>query len=215
MSRGSRSPSVRASRSRNLVSVPRSGRRPGNSGSRERILAAARASFAESGFDATTIRGIAEAAGVDPALVRHYFGSKQHLFVAVLDIPFDPADVVPRLLAPGLEGLGERLTTFFLETWDEPDGRPFIAVLRSVAVNEQAATMLRQFVTREVIHRLAAALELDRPQLRAALAGSQLVGLAMARYVIRVEPIASADRAELARVVGPGIQRYFDRPLPG
>ena len=215
MSRGSRSPSVRASRSRNLVSVPRSGRRPGNSGSRERILAAARASFAESGFDATTIRGIAEAAGVDPALVRHYFGSKQHLFVAVLDIPFDPADVVPRLLGPGLEGLGERLTTFFLETWDEPDGRPFIAVLRSVAVNEQAATMLRQFVTREVIHRLAAALELDRPQLRAALAGSQLVGLAMARYVIRVEPIASADRAELARVVGPGIQRYFDRPLPG
>ena len=170
--------------------------------------------FAQWGYDATTIRGIAEAAGVDPALVRHYFGSKEHLFIAVLDIPFDPADVVPRLLEPGIEGLGERLTTFFLETWDEPNGRPFLAVLRSVAVNEQAATMLRQFVAREVIHRLAAALDLDRPQLRAALAGSQLVGLAMARYVIRIEPIASADRAELASAVGPGIQRYFDRPLP-
>jgi AcrR family transcriptional regulator len=194
--------------------VPRSGRRPGNSGSRERILAAARLSFAQSGYDATTIRGIAAAAGVDPALVRHYFGSKEHLFVVALEFPVDPVEFVPRLLDPGIDGLGERIASFFLEAWDTPGGRPFLALLRSVASNEQAAEALRQFVSREVLSRVAAILVLDRPQLRAALAASHLIGLAMTRYVVRLEPIASASRDDLARAVGPSIQRYFDHPLP-
>jgi AcrR family transcriptional regulator len=193
--------------------VPRSGRRPGNSGSRERILAAARSQFAQHGYDATTLRGIAEAAGVDPALVRHYFGSKEHLFVVALEFPVDPAEFVPRLLEPGIDGLGERIAVFFLEAWDTPGGRPFLALLRSVASNEQAAEALRQFVTREVLGRVAAILVLDRPQLRAALAASHLIGLAMTRYVVRIEPIASASRSELARAVGPSIQRYFDSPI--
>ena len=193
--------------------MPRSGRRPGNSGSRERILAAARASFAQSGYDATTIRGIAEAAAVDPALVRHYFGSKEHLFVVALEFPVDPSEFVPRLLAPGIDGLGERIAAFFLEAWDTPSGRPFLALLRSVASNDQAAEALRQFVTREVLGRVASILVLDRPQLRAALAASHLIGLAMTRYVVRIEPIASAPRSELARAVGPSIQRYFDGPI--
>ena len=194
--------------------MPRSGRRPGNSGSRERILAAARLSFAQSGYDATTIRGIAAAAGVDPALVRHYFGSKEHLFVVALEFPVDPVEFVPRLLDPGIDGLGERIAAFFLEAWDTPGGRPFLALLRSVASNEQAAEALRQFVSREVLSRVAAILVLDRPQLRAALAASHLIGLAMTRYVVRLEPIASASRDDLARAVGPSIQRYFDHPLP-
>lgn len=194
--------------------MPRSGRRPGNSGSRERILAAARLSFAQSGYDATTIRGIAAAAGVDPALVRHYFGSKEHLFVVALEFPVDPVEFVPRLLDPGIDGLGERIAAFFLEAWDTPGGRPFLALLRSVASNEQAAEALRQFVSREVLSRVAAILVLDRPQLRAALAASHLIGLAMTRYVVRLEPIASASRDDLARAVGPSIQRYFDQPLP-
>jgi AcrR family transcriptional regulator len=168
--------------------------------------------FGRNGYDGATIRGIAGAAGVDPALVRHYFGSKEHLFIAALRFPMDPADVVPVLLGPGLDGLGERLTLFFLETWDVPKGRPFIGLLRSVARNEQAAEMLRQFIAREVIARVAASLDLDRPQLRAALAGSHLVGLAIMRYVIKLEPIASADRHALAREVGPAIQRYFTEP---
>lgn len=188
--------------------MPRTGRRPGTSGSREKILAAARSQFARDGYDGATIRGIAGAAGVDPALVLHYFDSKERLFVAALRFPVDPAEVVPRLLAPGLDGLGERLATFFLETWDAPEGRPFIALLRSVAANEQAAEMLRQFIAREVIGRVAASLQLDRPELRAALAGSQLVGLAMMRYVIKLEPIASAPPSVLAREVGPAIQHY-------
>lgn len=194
--------------------MPRSGRRPGNSGSRDRIVAAARAEFAARGYDAATIRGIAAAAGVDPALVRHYFGSKEHLFVVALEFPVDPAEFVPRLLESGLDGLGERIAAFFLEAWDTPDGRPFLALLRSVASNEQAAEALRQFVTREVLERVAAILVLDRPKLRAALAASHLIGFAMTRYVVRLEPIASASRDDLARAVGPAIQPYFDRPLP-
>jgi AcrR family transcriptional regulator len=194
---------------RNLAGVTRTGRRPGTSGSREKILAVARAQFAREGYDGATLRGIAAAAGVDPALVLHYFGSKEHLFVAALHFPVDPADVVPVLLAPGLEGLGERMVTFFLKAWDAPDGRPFIGLLRSIAANDQAAEMMRQFIAREVIARIAASLKLDQPELRAALAGSQLVGLALLRYVVRLEPIASADPSTLAREVGPAIQRYF------
>jgi AcrR family transcriptional regulator len=189
--------------------VARTGRRPGTSGSRERILAAARSRFASDGYDGATIRGIASAAGVDPALVLHYFDSKEHLFVAALRFPVDPSEVVPALLAPGPDGLGERLATFFLEAWDAPGDRPFVGLLRSIARNEKAAEMMRQFIAREVLARVAASLELDRPELRAALAGSHLVGLALMRYVIKLEPIASADRYLLAREVGPAIQRYF------
>ena len=193
--------------------MARTGRRPGSSGSREKILAAARRQFARDGYDGATIRGIAAEAAVDPALVRHYFGSKEHLFIAALDFPADPATIVPGMLAGDREGLGHRLATFFLDTWDEPRGQPFLALMRSVADNEDAAEMLRQFISREVIGRIAEVLELDEPRLRAALAGSHLVGLAMMRYVVRLEPIASADRAALARAVGPSIQRYFTDPL--
>lgn len=189
--------------------MPRTGRRPGVSGSRETILAAARSSFARHGYDGATIRDIAASAGVDPALVRHYFGSKERLFVEALQFPADPAEFVPRLLAPGPDGLGERLASFFIEAWDAPDGKPFLALLRSVTANEQAAEMLRQFITREVLGRIAKSLSVDRPEMRAALAGSHLIGLAFVRYVVKLEPIASVDRAELARMVGPAIQGYL------
>jgi AcrR family transcriptional regulator len=190
--------------------LTRSGRRPGNSGSREAILAAARTQFAQHGYDAATLRGIAGVAEVDPALVRHYFGSKEGLFVAALEFPVDPAKVLPGLFGQGVDGLGERLVLFFLEVWDDPNGQPFLALLRSVTGSVEAAEMLRQFVTREVVARLAGVIGGDDARLRAALAGSQLVGLAMMRYVVRLEPIASAERAELARVIGPSIQRYLN-----
>jgi AcrR family transcriptional regulator len=188
--------------------VARTGRRPGTSSSREEILAAARSRFATDGYDGATIRGIAASAGVDPGLVRHYFGSKEHLFVESMEFPVDPAVMVKQLIGPGLDGAGERLVRFFLETWDAPDA-PFVALLRSVTTNEQAAEMLRQFLTREVVGRVAASLDLDRPELRASLAASHLVGLAFLRYVVRLEPVASADRETLVAQVGPTIQRYF------
>src|SRR4029077_18191567 len=120
---------------------------------------------------------IAGEAGVDPALVLHYFGSKEGVFRAAVAFPVDPAQFVPRLLAPGIDGLGERLGRFFLETWDSPAGRPLLALIRSVVASEDAAALLREFVTREVLGRLAKTLQVDQPQLRASLAASQLIGM--------------------------------------
>ena len=192
--------------------MPRTGRRPGSGGTKEKILGAARAHFSEVGFDGATIRGIAAVAGVDPALISHYFGSKEGVFLAVVEFPADPAEFIPRLLAPGLDGLGERLVRFFLETWDSPAGSPMLALIRSVVGSERAAASLREFVSKEVLGRLAASLELDRPQLRATLAASQLVGIAMLRYVVKVEPLASAPPDEVAAWVGPVVQRYLTDP---
>jgi AcrR family transcriptional regulator len=188
--------------------VPRTGRRPGASDARERILDAARERFTSDGYDGASIRAIAATAGVDPGLVRHYFGLKERLFVEAMRFPVDPAEMVPRLLGPGIDGLGERIARFFLEAWDAPNG-PFVALLRSVATSEKAAEMLRQFASREVMGRVAAQLALDNPRRRTALIGSQLLGLAVMRYVIKLEPIASMDREELARLVAPTIQAYL------
>jgi AcrR family transcriptional regulator len=192
--------------------MARTGRRPGAGGTREHILAAARAHFAEAGYDGATIRGIAADAGVDPALVLHYYGSKDGVFQAAVEFPIDPAEFIPRLLEPGLDGLGERLTRFFIETWDSPTGRPLLALIRSVVANEGAAALMRDFVSRAVLGRVAQALDLDRPQLRASLAASQLVGVAMLRYVVKVEPLASASAAEVSAWLGPTLQRYFTDP---
>jgi AcrR family transcriptional regulator len=192
--------------------MPRTGRRPGAGGTREKIVAAARTHFSEAGYDGATIRGIAAAAAVDPALVLHYFGSKEGVFKAAVNFPVDPSEFLPRLLASGLDGLGERLVRFFLETWDSPSGSPLLGLIRSVVSSEVAASLLRDFVTREVLGPLARALELDHPQLRASLAGSQLIGLAMLRYVVKLEPLASASHDEVARWLGPTVQRYLTDP---
>ena len=192
--------------------MARTGRRPGSGGTRERILAAARSDFGKGGYEGTTIRGIAAHARVDPALVMHYFESKDGAFRAAVKFPIDPAEFIPRLLPPGLDGLGERLVRFFVETWDSPAGSPLLGLIRSVVGNEDAAALLREFVTREVLGRLARALELDQPQLRAALVASQLVGLAMIRYVVKVEPLVSAPTEDLVAWLGPTLQRYLTDP---
>src|SRR5712691_7690587 len=192
--------------------MARTGRRPGTGGTRERILAAARSDFGKGGYEGTTIRGIAAQAKVDPALVMHYFESKDGVFRAAVQFPVDPAEFIPRLVAPGLEGLGERLVRFFVETWDSPAGSPLLGVIRTVVLNETAATLLREFVTRVVLGRLAGGLELDQPQRRAGLVASQLVGLAMLRYVVKVEPLVSASTDELVAWLGPTLQRYLTDP---
>src|SRR5438105_15637 len=125
------------------------------------------------------------------ALVLHYFGSKEGVFRAAVDFPVDPAEFVPRLLAPGLDGLGERIVQFFLETWDSPAGRPLLALIRSVVSNEDAAALLREFVTREVLGRLARSLEVDQHQLRVSLAASTVVRAALLRYGIKLEQLGS------------------------
>jgi len=187
--------------------VPRTGRRPGSGGTKQKILGAARAHFSEVGYEGATIRDIAAIAGVDPALISHYFRSKEGVFLAAVEFPADPAEFIPRLLAPGLEGLGERLVRFFLETWDSPAGSPMLALIRSVVGSERAAATLREFVNREVLGRLATAIQLDRPQLRATLVASQLIGIAMLRYVVQVEPLASARSVSTTKAVAPATDR--------
>ena len=192
--------------------MPRTGRRPGSGGTQGKILAAARAQFARRGYAGATIRGIAAAARVDPKLVLHYFESKDGVFRAALNFPFDPSEAIPELLEPGLDGLGVRLARFFIDLWDSPAGARAHALIRSVVGSESAATLMRDFASREILARVAHALELDHPQVRASLAASQLVGIAMLRYVVKVEPLATARPDRIARWIGPTLQRYFADP---
>jgi AcrR family transcriptional regulator len=203
------------SKPRRHEAAGRTGRRPGPNQTRAAILDAARAAFAERGYDAVSIRAVAREAGVDPALVHRFYGSKEALFIAAMELPVSPSQLVQTLLAEGVERPGERLVRTFLELFDRPDAfAPFLALLRGAVSNERAAAMLREFLAREVLGRLAAAASPDRPGLRASLAGSQIVGLAMARYVVRVPPLAGTDRETVVACVGPTIQRYLTGTLP-
>lgn len=194
----------------------RSGRRTGASGSKQAILDAARAAFAERGYDGATVRDIARRAGVDPALVHHFHGTKEQLFAAAMQLPADPTVAIPALLAPGVAGLGERLVRFFLSVCEAGGERsPFLALLRGAASHQRSAAMLREFITRAVLGRIAASLDAPDAKLRATLAGSQLVGLAMVRYVVRVEPLASADHDTIVAAIAPTIQRYLTADLTG
>lgn len=193
----------------------RTGRRPGPNRTRAAILGAARAAFAERGYDVVSIRAIARDAGVDPALVHRFYGSKEQLFVAAMALPVSPSGLVETLLADGVEGVGERLVRTALGLFDEPAAfAPFVALIRGAVSNERAAALLREFVSREVLGRLAHAASPDRPDLRASLAGSQVIGLAMARAVVGVPPLATAERETVVACVGPAIQRYLTGDLP-
>ncbi|MEX2290435.1 MAG: TetR family transcriptional regulator [Mycobacteriales bacterium] len=197
-----------------MTASRRGGRRPGDSGTRTAILQAARSSFGTAGYAGTTIRGIARTAGVDPALVHHFFGNKDGLFAAALELPFDPSTVVAGLLAEGLEGLGERVVRTFLGIWDATPGQgPMLALLRSAVSDEAPASTLRDFLTRAVLTPLVeAAGSRDDAELRAALAASQMLGIAVTRYVVRLEPVASAPADVLAPAVGGTLDRYLTGP---
>ncbi|MEV0963918.1 MULTISPECIES: TetR/AcrR family transcriptional regulator [unclassified Streptomyces] len=177
---------------------------------RERILEAARAEFAQRGYDKTSVRGIAKAAGVDPALVHHYFGTKDEVFAAAIEVSFEPALVVPAILGEGKEGVGERLARYFIGVWENPATRaPLLAILRSALTHEAAAKVLRGFVLRRMLERIAADLDVPDPKLRAELAASHMIGIAVLRYVIQVEPLATVDSEEIVEMVAPTLQRYL------
>lgn len=194
----------------------RTGRRPGKPGTREAILDAARTAFAERGFDAASIRAIAGTAEVDPALVHHYFGSKDQLFLAAMNFPVDPGQLVPKVLAGDRDAVGERLVRTFLGIWDSPVGGAAQALLRSAVSNEWTARLLREFVTTQVLRRVLENLDVDPAELplRGSLVATQMIGLAMMRHVVRLEPVASADPETLVAMIGPTIQRYLTGPLP-
>lgn len=185
------------------------GRPAGASDRREAILDAARRQFAERGYDGASVRGIARAAGVDPALVHHYFGTKEQVFVAAMALPFQPSELLPRALDGDRGLLGERLARLFLTIWeDEAFRAPMLGMLRSAMTGEQGATMLREFVGSALLRRVAEAVgPADPLQLQAAAA--QLVGIVLLRHVIRLEPLASAPVDDLVSLLAPALQRHL------
>ncbi|MFF0655374.1 TetR family transcriptional regulator [Micromonospora tulbaghiae] len=193
------------------MNARRTGRRPGSPDTREAILGAAREAFAERGFDAASIRAIAAAAGVDPALVHHYFGGKEELFRAATAFPADPGRLLPSVLAGDPDAAGERMVRVFLEVWDSPTGTAAVALLRSAVSNEWTARLLREFLVTQVLRRVLDHLGVDPAQraLRGGLVATQLAGLAMMRYVLRLDAVATAEPATLVAAIGPTVQRYL------
>ena len=188
----------------------RTGRRAGDSGTREAILEAARGRFADHGYDGATIRGIAADAGVDPALVHHFYGTKERLFVAAMRLPVVPSELLARVVAAGPERLGETIVRTVLGVWETQETREqALALLRSAVTNERAAAMLRGFVTTAILGTIAGVVPAEDAEYRAALAASQIVGLGFARFVICLEPLVSASVDDLATAVGPNVQRYL------
>jgi len=191
----------------------RSGRRSGDSGTREAILEAARAQFISTGFRGTTIRSVAKSAGVDPALVLHFFGTKEALFAAAVRPPTDPASLLRGALERAPESAGTALVGFLLDSWDSEDtNRMMLAIMRSAMREEVAAKMVRE----QIVNAIAQALEargIDRPEYRAALVATQIAGIALGRYVVRLRALVEADRDEMLAAFGPTIQRYLTGTL--
>ncbi|MFI6908503.1 TetR family transcriptional regulator [Nonomuraea sp. NPDC050394] len=186
----------------------RPGRRPGSVDTRGEILTAARTVFAEKGFDKATVRGIAREAKVDPALVHHYFNTKEGMFAEAMQLPINPEEVVPAILEGPREEVGERLVRLLLTLTAEREARqPVIALMRSAMTNDAALAMLREFITNALLFRVADGLGV--PHLRIEAAFSQMFGLVMARYVLELEPLATADDEELVALIAPTIQRYL------
>jgi AcrR family transcriptional regulator len=203
-----------------MVTVRR-GRRPGSSpgsgsAAQEAILAAAKKQFSELGYPRTTIRGIARAAGVDPRLVAHYFGSKQELFVTVVELPFDPETAFARLIGPGPDGLGRRVAEFALNVLDSPAGRQTITgLLRAAASEEEAAVLIRDLLVQRLLTPLTRELGGDQPELRGSLLGSQISGLAFARHIVGLRPLVEAPREVLVDALAPVLDHYLTGSLRG
>jgi AcrR family transcriptional regulator len=199
-------------------STTRRGRRPGESGTRSAILTAARRLFAEQGYDSASIRDIASAAGVDPALIHHYFGNKDSLFTAAMRLPNLPELLGGALAAnpsAAAEGrLGEVLVRTVIRIWEDKSlQRTATGLLRSALTHDRASGMLRDFVRRAILGRVADRIDAPDRELRVSLVASQVIGLLMTRYILRVEPIASLNDEQLVQAVAPTLQRYISGDL--
>ena len=190
--------------------MPRTGRRPGRPDTRAQIVTAAARCFARTGYDATSVRQVAADAGVDPALVRRFFGGKEALFTAVASALIDPEGALSAVADGPVDQAGERLLRYFLSLLgDVRRPGPLLGLIRSAVTSEHAADVLRGFLAERVLGGIAARLDADHRELRAALVASQLVGIAVARYVVRLAPLAAADTDQLAGWVAPVLQHYL------
>ncbi|WP_408897899.1 TetR/AcrR family transcriptional regulator [Nocardioides sp. R1-1] len=189
------------------------GRRRGSPDTRAAILEAARARFADAGFSGTTIRGVAADAGVDPALVHHYFGSKDDLFVAALELPVDPRAVLAERVAGPLEGAGERLLRALLSVWDDPEVRPALLAMVRRLIEPGGETLFREGFLPVVLAPLGAALGVDDPERRMQLVASQVIGVIVLRYVVRAEAIVAMDADALVTAYAPVLDGFLAGPL--
>ena len=188
----------------------RRGRRPGGTDTREALISAAREVFTEQGYDGATVRAIAAKAGVDAAMVNHWFGGKEGLFgEAVLKLPFNPQEIIDVILAADPSDIGEAIVRTFLNRWDTTGGGVFTALMRSVTSHDEAATMLRDIFLKLVFKQVIGKMAPDNHEFRATLVATQLVGMGMVRYVAHFEPMASADIDTVAAAIAPTIQRYI------
>lgn len=191
----------------------RSGRRPGETQTRAAIVAAAREQFAQVGYDRATMRSIAAAAGVDPALIVHFFGSKEALFRDVTALPAEFANAVAAIVTGPRDEVGRRYAEAVVGMLETPALRAVVlARIRSAASHEEAAALVRELVSRD-IGIVTSALSDDEPDTRAVLVGAQIVGVTFARYVVGVEPIASMPATRLAELLAPAFQRLLVEPL--
>ncbi|WP_019549308.1 TetR family transcriptional regulator [Streptomyces sulphureus] len=181
---------------------------------RERILASARAEFAGRGYDKASIRAIARGADVDPALVHHYYGTKEQVFAAAVEGALAPVLKVPDVLAASTpDGLGEAVVKTFLDVWEDPETcEPLVAIVRSAVSNEQAAAVFRGMIIKHLMSRVAGQVSVPDPEFRVELAATQLVGAALLRYVIKIEPLASRPLEDVVERLAPIVQHHLTDP---
>ena len=190
------------------------GRRPGAPDTRAEILASARELFATRGFGSTSVRAVAAEAGVDPALVHHYFGTKDDLFMAALQIPVDPRELLAPVIDQGEDGAAERMLRIFLGVWDDPENRlPLTGLFRGL-LEPTGERLLREGFLPVVLIPVGERLGIDHPETRMPLVASQVIGLILLRYLVEVEPIASMSVDRVVATYAPVIQRYLFDPLP-
>lgn len=190
----------------------RAGRRPGNQDTRGQIVAAARRAFAARGFGRASLRSIASDAGVDAALIHHYFDSKEQLFLATVALPVTLPRVIEEATAGGMDGLGERLVRMVLGVWDSPLQTSLVAAIRTLLTEPELTRTVAEFLTLEVLGRVLAHADLphDEAQRRAGLVASQILGVIVGRYVLRLPALAERRTEDLVAEIGPTVQRYLD-----
>src|SRR5919201_4073088 len=182
----------------------RPGRRPGENQTRQAVLSAARAQFAQHGWNGATVRAIARDADVDPALVLHFFGSKRVLFTAATSWPFETAEAVDQIVTGPRSRLGHRMAAFMLSIWEDPERRePILGMLRAATTDPQAGELLSESLMTLILEPVGEALDQPDVELRMSFCSSQLIGLGTARYILHMEPLASLDVERTAEIVGP------------
>lgn len=193
---------------------PRRGRRRGTD-TRDHILDAARRQFAEHGFEGTSLRQVARAAGVDPALIHHFFKGKDELFALSVELPADPEQVLEGVADSDPGQRAELIVRAVLRLWESPAQPSLVAFLRGTLGSKAKTALLREMVNRTVISRITVGIPgtPDVVALRGDLVATQMVGLMMVRYVVRLEPLASAGPEDVVRLIAPNVQRYLTGEL--